>query len=109
MSLYKSAEFIADVERQAKWYVDQEGWELGNRYLDAVEATCQLLNRHPQLGPSARFHHPRLKAWRFFLVFRPFKRHILFYEISGQDVNMRRALHGFRHLPRRLLEPPESS
>ena len=47
-----------------------------------------------------------MTAWRFFVVVRPFHRHVLFYEIVGGEVIMRRVLHGQRHLPRRLLEPP---
>ena len=54
MSLRKSDDFIADVERQFQWYVVNASWEIADRYLDAVEATCQLLGQHPQLGPLAR-------------------------------------------------------
>ena len=106
MSDRKSADFIADVERQFEWYVFHAGWEVAERYVAAVEATCRLLGQHPQLGPCARFKHQRLRDWRFFVVFRPFKKHVLFYETTGDDVVMRRAMHGHRDLPRRLLEPP---
>ena len=54
MSLQKSAEFIADVERQAQWYMDKEGWELAERYLKAVEATCNLLISARQAGSVTR-------------------------------------------------------
>ena len=60
----------------------------------------------PQLGPRGGFVHPRLREWRSFVVFRPFKKHMVFYEVTGDDVVMRRAMHGHRDLPRRLLEPP---
>jgi hypothetical protein len=40
-------------------------------------------------------------------VFRPFQKHILFYETDGGDVVLRRAMQGHRDLPRRLVEPPE--
>jgi len=106
MSLLKSADFIADVQRQAAWYAEREGWELADRYLEAVEATCQLLAEHPQLGPRGGFHNRRLRHWRFFLVFRPFQKHILFYELEGDSVMMHRAMHGGRNLRRRLLQPP---
>ncbi|MBI2924214.1 MAG: type II toxin-antitoxin system RelE/ParE family toxin [Verrucomicrobia bacterium] len=106
MSVRKSDDFIADVERQFAWYVANAGWDVADRYLEAVEATCGLLGQHPHLGPHAGFLHPRLRDWRFFLVFRPFKRHILFYEVAAGDVVMRRAMHGHRDLPHRLLEPP---
>ena len=106
MSLRKSDDFIADVERQFEWYVINAGWEVSERYAAAVESTCRLLGQHPQLGPRGGFKHPRLHGWRFFVVFRPFKKHVLFYETTGDDVVMRRAMHGHRDLPRRLLEPP---
>ena len=107
MSLRKSDDFIADVERQFQWYAVNASWEIADRYLDAVEATCQLLGQHPQLGPLAGFSHPRLRDWRFIVVVRPFQKHILFYEINGDDVLLRRAMHGHRDLPRRLIEPAE--
>lgn len=106
MSVRKSDEFIADVERQFEWYGIHAGWDLADRYLDAVESTCRLLGQHPLLGPCGGFTHPRLSDWRFFVVFRPFHKHVLFYEIAGGEVVMRRAMHGQRDLPRRLLEPP---
>src|SRR5437867_12001877 len=108
MSVRKSDDFIADVERQFEWYAVNAGWEVAEQYLAAVQATCRLLGQHPQLGPRGRFSHPHLRDWRFFVVFRPFKRHVLFYEMRGDDVVMRRAMHGHRDLPRRLLEPPEA-
>ena len=106
MSVRKSDDFIADVERQFEWYVLNAGWDVAERYLDAVEATCALLGQYPQLGPPCGFVHPRLRDWRFFVVFRPFKKHVLFFEVADNDVVMRRAMHGHRNLQRRLIEPP---
>jgi plasmid stabilization system protein ParE len=105
MNVRKTDDFIADVEQQYDWYFVKAGTEVADHYLDTVEATCQLLGRHPFLGPQGGFGHPRLQDWRFFLVFRPFKNHILFYEILAGQVVMRRAMHGHRDLQRRLLEP----
>ena len=66
MSVRKADDFIADVERQFDWYLVKAGWEVADRYLDAVEATCRLLGQHPNLGPRGGFTHPRLHEWRFF-------------------------------------------
>jgi plasmid stabilization system protein ParE len=74
MNVRKTDDFIADVEWQFDWYVDNAGWEVADHYLDSVQATCQLLGRQPGLGPHGGFVHPRLRDWRFFLVFRPFLR-----------------------------------
>jgi plasmid stabilization system protein ParE len=86
----------------------QRNWEIAERYLAAIEATCNLLAEHPQLGRVAGFSHSRLRDWRFIVVFRPFQKHILFFETSGDEVLLRRAMHGNRDLPRRLMEPPEA-
>lgn len=109
MNVRKTDDFIADIELQFQWYLAHAGEEAANRYLDAVEATCRLLGRHPNLGPRGALNHPRLREWRFFLVLRPFQTHILFYELAGDDTVMRRAMHGQRDLPRRLLEPPDAA
>lgn len=107
MSLRKSGDFISDVELQFEWYAVNASWEIAERYLSAVESTCQLLARHPQLGPRAGFSHPRLRDWRFIVTFRPFQKHAIFYETDGDEVLLRRVMRGSRDLPRRLIEPPE--
>jgi toxin ParE1/3/4 len=106
MSVRKSDDFLADVERQYEWYAREADWDVADRYLAAVEATCHLLGQHPRLGPRGGFQHPRLSEWRFFVVFRPFQKHVRFYEVIEGVAVMRRAMHGHRDLPRRLLEPP---
>ena len=105
MKVRKTDAFLADIERQYEWYAVEAGWELADRYLAAVESVCQLLSQQPNLGPLGGFTNPKLRAWRFFLVLRPFRRHILFYEVLSEEVVLRRAMHGHRDLPRRLLEP----
>lgn len=106
MNLRRTAEFIADLERQYEWYAVNANFEVADRYLDAVDATCALIATHPLLGPPVRCAHPRLVAWRYFVVMRPFHRHLIFFEIGSDAVILRRAMHGHRDLPRRLPEPP---
>jgi plasmid stabilization system protein ParE len=106
MNVRKTDEFIADVERQFEWYAVNAGWNVAERYLGAMAALSRLLVQHPHLGPHGGFVHPRLREWRFFLVFRPFNKHIVFYEVVAVEVLLRRAMHGHRDLARRLPEPP---
>jgi len=106
MSLRKADDFIADAEIQFEWYLTEAGQSVADRYLACLEAACELIGRYPLLGPHAGLKHERLRDWRFFVIFRPFNKHVLFYEIADDDVVMRRVLHGYRDLPRRLLEPP---
>jgi plasmid stabilization system protein ParE len=106
MNVRKTEEFLSDIERQFDWYLTQAGSEVADNYLASVQATCQLLGKQPGIGPLGGFAHPRLRDWRYFLVFRPFNRHVLFYEIPSGEAVMRRAMHGHRDLQRRLLESP---
>ena len=106
MSVRKSEDFISDVERQFEWYATNADWDVAERYLEAIETTCHLIGQHPLLGPNAGLIHPRLSEWRFIVVFRPFQKHILFYEISDENLLLRRAMHGHRDLPKRLIEKP---
>ena len=71
MSLSRSDDFIADVERQFEWYVSEAGWQVADGYLNAVETTCRLVEKHPQIGPVGHFSHVRLRHWRFFVLLRP--------------------------------------
>jgi plasmid stabilization system protein ParE len=80
------------------------GLDVADRYLDAVEGACRLLSQQPSLGPLGKFANPKLRTWRFLVVLRPFRRHILFYEILANEVVLRRVMHGHRDLPRRLVE-----
>lgn len=109
MILAKSDDFIADVEQQTKWYAQHAPWEIADRYLATVEATTRLLSDYPLIGPRAGFSHPRLRDWRFITMFRPFQKHVLFYETTVEAVVLRRAMHGHRDLPRRLLQPPAAT
>jgi plasmid stabilization system protein ParE len=106
MNVRKTDDFVADVELQYQWYAEHARWEIAERYLSAISSACTLLERQPLLGPTAGLNHPRLKGWRFFVVLRPFNRHLLFYEVAGGDLVLRRAMHGYRNLPQRLVEPP---
>jgi len=103
MSVHKSDEFISDVEQQYEWYAIHADWDIAERYLLAIEATCGLLNQHPLLGPRTGFSHQRLMIWRFIVVSRPFQKHVIFYETENGGVILRRAMHGRRNLPETLL------
>ncbi|HEY3913906.1 MAG TPA: type II toxin-antitoxin system RelE/ParE family toxin [Verrucomicrobiae bacterium] len=109
MNVRKTDAFLADLGRQYEWYVSQAGWEIADRYLNAVEAVCHLLSQHPTLGPLTQFSHPKLRTWRFLPALRPFGGHILFFEVLDGEVVLRRIMHGKRDLAHRLVEPPEET
>ena len=109
MNVRRADDFITDAELQFEWYAEHAGWEVADSYLAAVASTCALIGRQPLLGPIAALKHTRLAKWRFFVVIRPFHRHVIFYELSDDSVIVRRILHGHRYRQKRLLEPPGRS
>lgn len=61
MNVRKTDEFIKDLEQKYEWYAINAGWEVADRYLNAVQATCDLLSRYSDLGPIGDFTHPKLR------------------------------------------------
>jgi plasmid stabilization system protein ParE len=43
---------------------------------------------------------------RFFLVRRPFDRHLIFYRVCGHTLDIIAIIHGLRDLSRRRFAPP---
>lgn len=102
----KAEQFIADFDRQFRWYDRKGGWEVARRYLAAVDRTLEKLAQQPDLGRVRRFPQPELRGVRSLAVERPFNRHMIFYRFDETNVEAWRVIHGARDLPRRLLEPP---
>lgn len=101
----KSEQFIADFDRQYRWYFQEAGGDLARRYLLAVDSTLEQVSRFPDIGNMRRFPQPELRGIRFFPVERPFYRHLVFYRADELYVDAWRILHGARDLPNRLIEP----
>ena len=99
-------DFPSDVAAQARWYARQRDEALALDYACAVEATLEFLAQHPELGTPCNYPEPQLAGLRFYLVEKPFNRHLVFYRISGADLEAFRVVPGARDLPRRLLDPP---
>lgn len=75
----------------------------------AVEATLEFLAQYPLLGTLCRYPEPQLAELRFYLVEKPFDRHLIYYRTAGDKLIAFRVVPGARELPRRLLVPPEKS
>jgi len=64
MNVRKTDDFIADIERQFEWYAVNAGWEVADRYLVAVEATCRLLGQRATSPVHARPTPPAARLTR---------------------------------------------
>lgn len=75
-------------------------------YARAVETILEFLAQYPQLGTRCAYPEPQLADMRFYLVQKPFERHLIYYRISDEELVAFRVVSGARDLPRRLLDPP---
>lgn len=108
LALHRSDDFNLDFDLQYRWYLEQAGEAVAERYLDAVLATLRLLATQPGVGRRRKFRHPALRSIRSLRLASPFGVHLLFYRFSSAGLFAERLMHGARDLPRRLVEPPGS-
>ena len=106
--LHRSEDFNRDFDLQYRWYLEQAGEAVAERYLSAVLATLRLLATQPGLGRRRKFRHPTLRGIRSFRLVAPFGVHLIFYRHDSAELSAERLMHGARDLPRRLAEPPGS-
>lgn len=104
LSLQRADEFNADFDQQYRWYVEQAGEELAERFLRAVADTLPMLAERPDLGRRRKFRHPMLRGLRSFQAERPFQKILIFYRVNENILQAWRLMHGARDLPRRLAE-----
>jgi toxin ParE1/3/4 len=97
---------LADIALQTDYYALRENTALAERFINEVKATVRLLAGHPWIGKKTDYSHPKLAGIRFFLVRKPFDKHLIFYRVCGDTLDIVRVVHGLRDLPRRLLDPP---
>ena len=99
-------DFPSDVAAQARWYARQRDEALALDYAHAVEATLEFLAQLPEIGTLCNYPEPQLVGLRFYLVEKPFDRHLIYYRISGEELVAFRVVPGVRDLSRRLLDLP---
>jgi len=102
--LQRSDDFWDDLTRQVDWYREQANPEIAGRFVDAVEATLNVLLPQPQIGRARFWNWPELAGIRSFRVAKPFHRFLVFYRADDATLFAERLIYGGRDLPRRLLE-----
>jgi plasmid stabilization system protein ParE len=74
--------------------------------LREVDEALEKLAEHPELGWRRNFGHPELRNSRYWLIARPFHRHLIFCRHDQRTLDAVRVMHGARDLARRLPQPP---
>jgi toxin ParE1/3/4 len=103
-SLQHADLFWEDLAQQVDWYRDEASPEVAEKFVDAVEATPNLLTAQPELGRERFRSWPELAGIRSYRVRKPFHRFLIFYRHQGSSLFAERLIHGARDLPTRLLE-----
>jgi plasmid stabilization system protein ParE len=101
----KSPLFHTDVTHQFSWYFKQAGEELAWQFFDTVDLTLKKVSHQPDLGRLRDFQNPSLKNLRSLPLESPFRRLLIFYRNTSEEIIAERLIHGARDLPRRLSEP----
>lgn len=88
---------------EAYLYIGTDSPEAAERLLDAVGEAVVLLLENPQAGSPREFRSSRAHGVRSWAP-PGFPNHLLFYKVSGDDIEVVRFLHGARDLPQYLVE-----
>jgi plasmid stabilization system protein ParE len=75
-------------------------------FLDAAFEAFDRLAPFPEMGPRAKFKSRALKRVRFFVLAPPFNHWLIFYEPTGEAVEIKRVLYGnvnWREEPERFF------
>ena len=97
----------ADLTHQYRWYLDNAGAEIAERFLATFDVTVAQLAKNPQLGRARRFRAPELAGIRSLPVGGAFGVLLIFYRTEPGALSIERVMHGARDLPRRLMDPSE--
>ena len=104
-SVSKKPEALRDLVEQAD-YIAQQSLEAAERFLDAAEATFELLARSPELGGLCQFRSPQAAGLRVWPV-RGFKNHLVFYRPADNGIDVIRVIHAARDIEAVLGGEPD--
>ena len=107
-NIVRSLRFTEDVELRCQYLLPRAGRAKVDELLETVFHTLEHLANFPQSGPLREFDHPELADLRFIPLPRPFQTLLVFFHIDGDTLLVERLMHGYRDLPRRLLDPPDA-
>jgi toxin ParE1/3/4 len=82
---------LNDVSNTMTWLSDEDS-EAANRFLAAIEAEFTLLSAHPFLGRRRFFKTRNIRSWRV----RGFEKHLVYYLVNTDSIDVIRVLHGAR-------------
>jgi toxin ParE1/3/4 len=85
-----------DLDEQAR-YIAQDSLDAALRFLTAAESTFEKLGAMPEIGRRRSFRHPSLAGVRSWAI-PGFEKHVIFYRVAQDRVDVLRVIHAARDL-----------
>ncbi len=95
--LYVLPRADADVDEAAEYYAERGSLEVALRFLSAVQAAYHFICENPEAPPRGQYRSVALQGIRWWRV-PGFERHLVFYRLTGDCVQIVRVLHGARDI-----------
>lgn len=86
----------SDLDEQAL-HIAKDSVSAALRFLDAAQAAFDRLHSFPEIGRAREFLHPDLKGVRSWPIPK-FEKHVVFYRLSGDLIDILRVVHSARDL-----------
>ena len=84
-------------------YIAADRTSAAVRFIDAAEAAFARLAKMPRIGAPRKFRNPRLDGIRCWPI-PDFEKYLVFYRVTGEEVQVLRVLHGARDIASILEE-----
>ena len=86
-----------DLDAQAEYIATSSGGAVALGFYRSAEQTFQLIARRPGIGRRIPYRNPLLaEIWMF--VMKGFPRHLIFYRISEDEIEVIRVIDGTRDI-----------
>jgi toxin ParE1/3/4 len=84
----------ADITELYYYFLEREE-NLGERFLECLSETYEMISNMPEMGELYRFRTPAMKDARIRSV-KKFSHYLIFYRIETNRIEILRVLHGAR-------------
>jgi len=88
---------LSDILEQADWYEQQSGPALAERWGSEVASALIRIEKNPHSGAKCSFRADQLHGIRRMPI-TGFPRHLIFYRVEEDEVEILRVIHGARDL-----------
>ena len=94
LPILPSAAATNDITELYCFFIEQDT-NLGERFLECLNETYEMIGNMPELGELYRFRDPAMKNARIRSV-KKFSNYLIFYRVEPNKIEILRVLHGAR-------------